>query len=60
MTNKEKFKETFGFTPSDVDCLAPIKVCAGQRYGCSDCVFYNFWDRKYKPCFEIGEDLNDE
>ena len=60
MTNKEKFKETFGFTPSDLECIAPTNICINQHNYCSDCVFYNFWDREYKPCFKIREDLDDE
>lgn len=73
MTNKEKFievfKETFGFRPSkdwqnwmNADCIAPAKVCETleeDSAGCSDCPFDKWWDKEYKPCFSLREDLNE-
>ena len=63
MTNKEKFKEVFGFTPNpDAECLLPVWVCDSQNGRClapggDDCPFADWWNDEYKPCFKlIGED----
>lgn len=62
MTNREKFKETFGFN-IDTDhlssgCVAPWGVCETIR-GCDECPFDEWWDREYKPCFQIKEGFDD-
>lgn len=57
MTNKEAFKRVFGFTPSD--CPAPDKICKMFTARCKDCPFHDFWEKEYKPCFELREDLDE-
>lgn len=55
MTNKEKFKEVFGYTPGDI-CVIPYKVCKEQDKSCMSCPFINWWRKEYKPCFQmLGE-----
>ena len=51
MTNKEKFKEVFGFTPDERVCVATPKVCLGNE--CEVCPFDDFWNKEYKACFKI-------
>ena len=58
MTNREKFREVFGFYPSNRDCVMPKKVCKEQD-GCTSCPFDDFWKMEYKECFEIKEKYND-
>ena len=55
MTNREKFKEVFGFYPKDDEehCLLPEKVCETIKHRCQLCPFLYFWNREYKECFEI-------
>ena len=55
MTNSEKFKEMFGFTPDDEGCCIPRKVCIEQS-DCLFCPFNNWWDKEYKECFELKEE----
>ena len=64
MTNREKFKEVFGYTPyTENMCVAPIKICEeyaenGKDFGqCGECPFKNWWDKEYKPCFKLREDF---
>ena len=74
MTNREKFKEVFGFTPREnAQCVAPASVCivnngicvkdkqvnADVKVGFKICPFWMWWDREYKPCFKIKEDLDE-
>lgn len=58
MTNGEKFKEIFGFSPAN--CVAPAKVCEEMNMKCRECVFDTFWDKEYKSCFRIKEDYEEE
>ncbi len=47
MTNIEKFKEVFGFTPSDQICVMPKDVkCPAED--CGQCEYGDFWYDKYK------------
>ena len=62
MTNKEKFKEVFGFeVDPDLLCIASTETCESinkitQGIECKDCPFYKGWtDAEYKPCFELKE-----
>ena len=60
MTNREKFKETFGFnfdSDSFSNCLAPEGVCRNYD-SCEECPFDEFWDKEYKPCFKIKEEFD--
>lgn len=61
MTNKEKFEEIFGYSPEKdtdlINCLIPVSVCEKIEGGCSKCPFYGWWDKEYKPCFKLREDL---
>lgn len=59
MTNKEKFREIFGFTPSGIHCLMPDKVCEEQER-CSKCPFGKWWDMEYKECFVIKEKYDEK
>ena len=63
MTNREKFKEIFGFTPNrDAECVAPSSICYIQEGTCADkdreCPFWMWWDKEYKECFKIKEGLD--
>jgi hypothetical protein len=53
MTNREKFKEVFGFTPDS--CPLPKKICVDTE--CKECVFFHFWDREYRECFQLKEEF---
>lgn len=60
MTNAEKFREVFGFTPNlnengadTFPCLAPLKVCEMNIDECKACPFWGWWGKEYKACFEI-------
>lgn len=54
MTNAEKFREVFGFTPdTDAACPAPKKVCEMNMNKCKGCPFSCWWGKEYKACFEI-------
>ena len=58
MTNREKFKETFGFRPNpDAECVAPTSICDIQNDICNDCPFENWWEKEYIPCFKMLEEL---
>ena len=61
MTNREKFKETFGFnfdSDSFSNCLAPEGVCRNYD-SCEECPFDEFWDKEYKSCFKLKEEFDD-
>ena len=48
MTNREKFKEVYGFELEGSPCVAPEKVC--DHYGeCGRCPFKGWWDKEYLP-----------
>lgn len=56
MTNKEKFKEIFGFFPHVASCVVPTRVCKEQEGRCEGCIFEDWWFKEYKPCFQmLGE-----
>lgn len=55
MTNREKFKEVFGFLPRVDVCVAPHKVCDDFTQ-CAKCPFFGWWKKEYKDCFKIKED----
>lgn len=58
MTNREKFKEVYGFELEGSPCVAPEKVC--DHYGeCGRCPFKGWWDKEYLPCFRMKEDIDD-
>lgn len=62
MTNKEKFKEVFGFIPCENltdSCPLPYKACFVADNDCDICPFDKWWDKEYKDCFTLREDLND-
>lgn len=60
MTNREKFKEVFGFYPDVVTCVAPPKICEIEKGNdCYNCPFYDWWDKEYKACFEIKDKLDE-
>ena len=63
MTNREKFKEVFGFTPNDdAECVAPKAICTIQDDVCAvgnnECAFYRWWDKEYKECFRLKDELD--
>ena len=57
ITNKEKFKEIFGFSPSDNGCIAPKIVCEANNSDCKGCPFLHWFDREYKECFKLKANL---
>ena len=57
MTNREKFEEIFGFSPEDESCPASMRTCAILHTNCVDCLYWNWWNKEYKPCFKLREDL---
>ena len=57
MTNKEKFEEIFRFSPKDDSCPASGKVCTIVHTQGLKCPFWKWWDKEYKPCFKLREDL---
>ena len=60
MTNAEKFKEVFGFKPDESACLFSAKVCEtlmGDNHFCPECPLVDWWDKEYKACFTLREDL---
>jgi len=63
MTNREKFKEVFGFYPDVVTCVAPHKICLIEIEKGNDCfnncLFEDWWDKEYKACFEIKDGLDE-
>ena len=55
MTNREKFKEVFGFTPDS--CPLPTNVCRNVSFRCKACVFRDWWDKEYRECFQLKEEF---
>ena len=60
MTNREKFKEVFGFEPrEDAECVAPIEVCYINNDVCAskdkECPFWLWWNKEYKECFKMRD-----
>lgn len=61
MTNKEKFKETFGFAPSEGELheVCPDHFDCTEIPNCSACPFSEeWWDREYMSCFQLKENEN--
>ena len=60
MTNAEKFREVFGFTPDwgvgDFLCIAPKKVC-DEFETCIGCPFNGWLSKEYKACCEINPEF---
>ena len=69
MTNREKFKEVFGIKPSNNSCpISLSKICSEQlkkhfndsvQNLCIDCPMDDWWNKEYKPCFKLREDLDE-
>ena len=57
MTNREKFKEVYGFELEGSPCAAPQSICNEQT--CERCPFWGWWDKEYLPCFRMKEDIDD-
>ena len=57
MTNREKFKEVFGFYHSIMECPFPTSICEKSKFQCLECQFFGWWEKEYKPCFKLREDL---
>lgn len=53
MTNREKFKEVYGFELEGSPCAAPQSICNEQT--CERCPFWGWWDKAYKSCFRYEE-----
>lgn len=53
MTNREKFKEIYGFEQDGSPCVAPQSICNEQT--CEICPFWGWWDKEYKACFRYEE-----
>ena len=53
MTNREKFKEVYGFELDGNPCAAPQSICNEQT--CERCPFWGWWDKEYKSCFKYEE-----
>ena len=52
MTNREKFKELFGFIPNDDECMCPKGFPCFSIF-CEDCPFNDtWWERDYHECFK--------
>lgn len=58
MTNREKFKEVFGFEQDGNPCVAPQEIC--NHEDCDYCPFWGWWDKEYKACFKLREDLTND
>ena len=60
MTNLEKFKDVFGFE-LDVEnggsCPVLPEVCENLPFDCPECPFSGWWDKEYKECFKLRDDL---
>lgn len=54
MTNREKFKEVYGFELDGNPCAAPQSICNEQT--CERCPFWGWWDKEYKACFRYEEE----
>lgn len=46
MTNREKFLEIFGFTPSKDVCIIPEEIRCPDS-DCDKCKYNNYWYREY-------------
>lgn len=57
MTNREKFKEVFGFDHSIMECPFPSSICEKTNFQCSECHLFGWWEKEYKLCFKLREDL---
>ena len=49
MTNKEKFKEVFGFMPTGDNCLFFLSsYCKKIKSDCTKCKMNSWWNEEYK------------
>lgn len=59
MTNREKFKEVFGFEQDEETAVCPSDLMGTDNcksIECKDCPFnFHWWDKEYKPCFRLKE-----
>ena len=46
MTNREKFKEVFGFVLEADPCIITHDEC--QEHECRDCPYASWWDTDYQ------------
>ena len=58
MTNREKFKEVYGFELDGNPCVAPQSICNEQT--CERCPFWGWWDKEYKACFRYEEEKEEK
>lgn len=58
MTNREKFKEVYGFELDGNPCVAPQSICNEQT--CERCPFRGWWDKEYKACFRYEEEKEEK
>lgn len=58
MTNREKFKEVYGFELDGNPCAAPQSICNEQT--CERCPFWGWWDKEYKACFRYEEEKEEK
>lgn len=59
MTNAEKFEEVFGIKidenyPADPCDIFDSNICT-EASGCSKCIAYNFWGKRYRKPKEEKE-----
>jgi hypothetical protein len=59
-TNRDKFKEVFGFEPNEKECIAPEIVCIANNSDCRRCPFFDWFGREYKECFKLRGDIGSE
>lgn len=53
MTNREKFKEVFGYLPNHDTCIIPDTIRCPTA-NCEECPYDNWWDDQYTGRFEDG------
>ena len=52
MTNREKFKETFGFEPCHDICLMPEEIRCPDG-DCDQCRYDDWWEKEFTGELEI-------
>lgn len=58
-TNAEVFEAVFGYKPSpNARCVAPNSICKDFD-NCKKCPFSDWWNKQYKPCFELKGDTDE-
>jgi hypothetical protein len=43
----------------DAECVMPTKICYINDEICNECPFEDWWDKEYKSCFKLKEELED-